>query len=313
MGLSRPCVLCTYSIVGRVGKYLFVWPLPGLVTLEAALNDNQRVASNLQEGLPVYHRRALIRQLVFKFGRILTKTNLATLREFFLVATGDQLANLTTAEKELDQRQREALEMEDVDLVVDLRELKKLHCNTFSVFWEKMKVYVDESTSVHERRHGTVTYIAKAISVRDLVQEVAKICPGHPVPTEQWVRLQFCPRDPRSKTAVKYRSQFNVKMMLQKRQFRHHHVDAHYCAALFRYIKEYAIQVRDLAFFVSLDDKHRIQVGEPNNPVAAAERGRRVLVAGNETFKVAYRDFTKFSIVPSVSFIVKIPETKESS
>ena len=112
------------------------------------------------------------------------------------MATGDQSANLTTAEEEPDQRLREALEMEDADLVVDLRESNKLHCNKFSVFWEKMKVYLDESTSVHERKHGTVTYMTKAISVRDLVQEAAEMRPGHPVPTEQRVRLQFCPRNP---------------------------------------------------------------------------------------------------------------------
>ena len=102
-------------------------------------------------------------------------------------------------------------------------------------------------------------------------------------------------------------------MMVQKRQFRHHYVDAHYCATLFPYIKEYAIQVRDVAFFVSLDDKHFIKVGEPNNPIAAAERGRQVLVAGHETFEVADHDFTKFSVVPSVSFIVQIPEAMEFS
>ena len=101
--------------------------------------------------------------------------------------------------------------------------------------------------------------------------------------------------------------------MVQKRQFRHHHVDAHYCAALFRYMREFAISVQDLAVFVSLDDKHRIKIGEPNYPVAAAERGRRVLVGPNETFEVADHDFTKFSVVSSVSFVIKIPETVEGS
>ena len=75
-------------------------------------------------------------------------------------------------------------------------------------------------------------------------------------------------------------------MMVQRRQFRQTHVDAHYCAAMFRYIREFAIRFHDLAIFVSLDDKHRIKVGEPNYPVAAAERGRRVLVGQNETFEV---------------------------
>ena len=102
-------------------------------------------------------------------------------------------------------------------------------------------------------------------------------------------------------------------MMVQKRQFRHHHADTHYCAALFRYMREYAIQVRDLAVFVSLDDKHRIKVGEPNFPALAAERGRRVLVGAHVTFEVADHDFTKFSIIPSVSLIVQIPETIDSS
>jgi len=54
--------------------------------------------------------------------------------------------------------------------------------------------------------------------------------------------------------------------MVQKRQFRHKHVDAHYCAAISRYMREYALLVRDLAIFVSLDDKHRIKVGEPGYP-----------------------------------------------
>ena len=53
-------------------------------------------------------------------------------------------------------------------------------------------------------------------------------------------------------------------MMVQKRQFRQTHVDAHYCAAMFCYMRKFAIRFRDLAIFVSLDDKHRIKVGEPN-------------------------------------------------
>ena len=63
-------------------------------------------------------------------------------------------------------------------------------------------------------------------------------------------------------------------------------------------MREFAISVQDLAVFVSLNDKHRIKIGEPNYPVAAAERGRRVLVGPNETFEVADHDFTKFQSFP---------------
>ena len=61
------------------------------------------------------------------------------------------------------------------------------------------------------------------------------MCPlGTPIPSVQWVRLQFCPRHPRAKVATLYRSRFKVKMMVQKRLFRQDHVDQHYCAAIFR-------------------------------------------------------------------------------
>ena len=94
----------------------------------------------------------------------------------------EQSASLTTAEEELDERLCEALEMEDPDLIIDLRELNKGHSSKFAVFWEKMRVYLNEASAVHERQHGEITYMAKAISVRDLIAEVAKMCPGEPVP-----------------------------------------------------------------------------------------------------------------------------------
>ena len=38
--------------------------------------------------------------------------------------------------------------------------------------------------------------------------------------------------------------------------------------------------------------------------VAAAERGRKVMVSIDSSFEVADHDFTRFSIVPSVSFFI---------
>lgn len=60
--------------------------------------------------------------------------------------------------EELNERLCEALEMEDPDLMVDLRELNKGRIDKFTVFWEKMKVYLNESSAVDERRHGEITY-----------------------------------------------------------------------------------------------------------------------------------------------------------
>jgi len=58
----------------------------------------------------------------------------------------------------------------------------------------------------------------------------------------------------------------------------------------------------------SVDGKHCLKVGEPGFPMAAAEQGRKVLVRAGITFEVDDPDFTKFSILPSVSLFIDIPE-----
>ena len=59
---------------------------------------------------------------------------------------------------------------------------------------------------------------------------------------------------------------------IQPRQLRKWHEDAHYCAALFRYLKEFSIRFKDNVDLVFMDDKHRCKVGEPGMPVAAIDR-----------------------------------------
>ena len=156
--------------------------------------------------------------------------------------------------------------------------------------------------------------MAKAISIRDLIEQVTKVCPENsPIPSESWVRLNFCPRNPHSRVAKKYTSRLEAKHMVQKRQFRNYHPDAHFCAALFRYMQDYAIKFRDISLFVCIDDKHRIKVGEPSFPVAAVERGKEVIVSLHETLTVGDHDFCKFSLIPGVVLIVDIPHDMEGS
>ena len=50
-------------------------------------------------------------------------------------------------------------------------------------------------------------------------------------------------------------------------------------------MREYAIKVKEHCLFVCLDDKHRLKIGEPGCPVAAMERGKRVLVKKGTVLK----------------------------
>ena len=69
------------------------------------------------------------------------------------------------------------------------------------------------------------------------------------------------------------------------------------------------MKFRNITNLVFLDDKHRCKVGEPGFPVAAVERGKKVVVSKDSTFAVADHDFTKTGIIPSVIMISDIPES----
>jgi hypothetical protein len=81
--------------------------------------------------------------------------------------------------------------------------------------------------------------------------------------------------------------------MVQFRQLRSQHVDSHYAAAGFKYLREFCVKFQPFCTFLSLDDKHQIKVGEPGYPVAAVERGRQVLVSRDQVFSVGDHDFKK--------------------
>ncbi len=246
--------------------------MPGNFCDEAALTENQKVIEKLKRDLPVYHTRAMKKEFMSTFGRFTATTKPFVLRSIYRELTGDASGASTTSEAAIDERLKEAMSHEDIDIIVDLREENEWRTGKYDTFWTKCTEFLQECTAVPDRRHGDVSFMAKAISTRDLISQVSQRCPeGCPIPSEKRVNLNFCPRNPRAKSSAHYSGRLQAKRMVQKRLFRKSHPDEHYCAALFRYEREFAVKFRDLTNFICIDDKHRVKVGEPGFPVAAAE------------------------------------------
>ena len=282
--------------------------------MQAALSENERVIQSIKGQLPHYHTRSMRQDFINMYGRLTPSTPPYVLRDIYKALTKDQCASCTTNQKEIDMRIKEALESEDADIIVDLREFNGRSTDRYKVFWEICETYLNECTAVHDRRHDSVVFMAKAISVRDLIIQVQQRCPdGTPIPSESWVCFNFCPQNPREKVARFYCGRLGAKRMVQKRLMRKDHPDSHYAAALFRYEREFAIKHRTECMFFCIDDKHKIKCGEPGFPVAAAERGRQVIVSANKIIAAGDHDFTKFSLVPSVILNVDIPESLEGT
>ena len=308
-GCKFPVVIVTHSSGNNAGNVHFAWRVSSTEPLEAIMDRSQKVIKEIKPRFPVFHTRAMRTEMFTKFGLVSPNVKPAVLRHFYRSLTGDMSSANDSSEAEIDERVLEVLSMEpeDSQTVFDLREVRTSHNVTkFDVFWEEAAKFIEEDvgTAVDDRRHGTVTHLAKAVSIRDFREQVKTRVPdGTPIPSEEWLRLQFWPKSKKTRTALQHTGRLNVKYMVQQRQFRKSHPDEHYAAAIFRYIREFAIMHKEISTFACLDDKHKIKIGEPGFPVAAVERGKRVLVKVGSSFEVGDHDFTKFGMVPSVTLV----------
>ena len=65
------------------------------------------------------------------------------------------------------------IEMEDADIVMDLRAHNEGRRGQYDIFWSECQKFLQESvgTAVDDRRHCLVTHLAQAISARDLLEQ----------------------------------------------------------------------------------------------------------------------------------------------
>ena len=314
-GLGVPCVLYVHHVGGQRSNMNFVWTIDDEKEhLPKIIKKCIEIGQAIQEKVPTYQRRITKKAFKERYGNVASKV---ALRTIFEELTDDHSTPENLTSKEINDRFKEALNSEDPGILVDLRQQPPDHKkDTYKVFFDAAASYIQEDVgvAVQERRHGNQLYLAKAVSFKALHKTIkGRVPEGTPIPSIKWLRYQAQPRYPNSKTAKLYHGRFNIKMMVQKRQVRSKHVDAHYCAAAWRYLREYAIKNRDMCTLVSMDDKHKIKVGEPGYPLAAAERGKQVIVAENEVMAVGDHDFSKSTLTPSVNFIIDVPGSIEES
>ena len=309
-GVSVPLIQVTYAPSSNIGNLMWVWHTD-VCDINSALQSSQPIIENLKKDIPQYHSRAMRRAAFEKFGLVIKTTKKSALRYLYKDLLGDSSASANLEESEIDARVDTFFELEEPSLIYDLREHYKGNQSKFDVFWQRAKEYLEEDvgTAVDDRRHSTIVHMAKAISVRDLREKVKERCPpGTLVPSDEWIRLQFAPSCVSSHTALQYTGKLQVCHKVQQRQWRKQHEDSHYAACIYCYQREYAVQMQQQCVFVCIDDKHRVKIGEPNCPVASAERGRQVIVGTQSSFQAVDHDFTKFSIISSVVLINDIPE-----
>eukprot|EP00951_Prasinocladus_malaysianus_P022981 scaffold194114_cov19-Prasinocladus_malaysianus.AAC.1 len=163
-----------------------------------------------------------------------------------------------------------------------------------------------------------------AISIRSLIETVTDAlrekhghdleAKGIRIPSESWVALQFCPKNPLATKALAHTGMLNLQHKLQQRTLRSISIDAHYCNALFKYMKEYGVllatNIQCGVVFASMDDKAKVSIGEPHLAIALTSRGKASIVPHDDsgtTYNAAGdHDFKRVNFTPSVTLIKEV-------
>jgi hypothetical protein len=314
---------------GNHGKLFFAWSVPH-ATEQRSHDRGTKNAFAIVKDLPMYVSRAVRSAASALFNSLPTKFGAGERDKLFTFLTGDSSAPDHAADKELRLRLDEFLAYGDPDLVLDYRVCNGNAANPkLSAFWDELDSWVVEvcGDTVHERRHGdpNVSFLPAAISIPDLVSTISdRLKAKHPgedlpskgimIPSDRWVALQFLPRRPGSHSALFHTGRFKLQYKVQTRQLHHAHEDAHYQSAQIKLQRSFALKYRNYVLYVCLDDKHKIDVGEPGTPVETGARQHHAAIAGSkQELTASDHSFHTASLTPSGVLVTEIPEQLSDS
>ncbi|CAG8754069.1 9900_t:CDS:2, partial [Racocetra fulgida] len=99
---------------------------------------------------------------------------------------------------------------------------------------------------------------------------------------------------------------------VQARQLRKSHPDAHYCRAIFKYFRHFAVKFKEHTALIFADDKHKVPIGE-DVATSTGVRNKSVAIPISAILNASDHDFTKLSLTPSVMLLATIPEEPTDS
>ncbi|POG58110.1 hypothetical protein GLOIN_2v1848933 [Rhizophagus irregularis DAOM 181602=DAOM 197198] len=205
------------------GNYLgtinYVWRI--LENEEQNETLKARMLARINKELPHYFTRQMRKNVLNKYSYI-RKVTPAVLRMLHFDLTGNAAVTSDAISHDVEKRLRLMLSLADPNIIFDLRTNNGFKGTKFNVFWDEMDAYFNEQNllAVDERRHGTILYMPLALSVRDLREIITgrlKINYNDPlpstiyIPSDEWIRLQFCPTNATTTRSMHHTSQFNVK------------------------------------------------------------------------------------------------------
>lgn len=243
VGISLPFPVCVYKI--KTKSVAFIWKIDEKENSTTIEKKNLEIVGSIDSNLPTYHTRAMKNKAIalFKNTKKWSKEKITSL---YNIITGGETADRVESMNTIEEKIISGMEIEHI---FDEEEIEYFERKgKFTNFWTSVDSLIQEYTTPHERRHGSLTYVSPlAPSLRALMdmscEKMAKLFPGDKnniVPSFEWFRRQFTPRNIYSRIASTYTGRFNATYGLQQRLLRKSHPDQHYGAKQLCYFKEHA-------------------------------------------------------------------------
>ncbi|POG73513.1 hypothetical protein GLOIN_2v1772386 [Rhizophagus irregularis DAOM 181602=DAOM 197198] len=258
--------------------------LPDIIEFSNKTKESQALLK-VHELLPKYSTQQIRKNVVNKYS-LYTRLSPAILCTLYQDLIGDASNSPNLISQEMQECIRLMYETQDPNIIFDLQKNGGFKGTKFDEFWDEIDYYFNKIIpAVHERRHTTMMFMPVAISIRELHENIIE-------------RLQ---------TKHDEETFSKISIPIQSRLLRKSHPDSHYCAALFRYTRLFAIKFRKFACFISADDKHKVPVGEIVE-TSTGVRNKATLASLGTELTSCDHDFTKLSVTLSISLFCEIPK-----
>lgn len=223
------------------------------------------------------------------------------------------------------ERFEEAVMSGDADYVYDMRYFNGREIK-YKEFLEEFRVAVQEYMVEDRGRHDTqydgtvVSKVSFGFSLRQMFRSVCDKVreknPNCPLPTSEGMVSRYL--IPRTKAAAESacRSEplIPLKLAMQQKIIDKPNVDAHYNAALYKYIRSFAVELGpDLVCMVGWDDKTGVDVGEPEQPTVATQHAGKSWVHADSPVGEGQHSFHKTNLTPSVRLVHEIGDSIDAS
>ena len=226
---------------------------------------------------------------------------------------------------DVQKRFEEAFMSCDPDFVYDLRFFngREVKFKEFlSEFRAAVEEYMVEDRGRHEEKYGdtVISRVSCGFSLKSVFEEVCQKVhaknPNCPLPkSEKFLTRYLIPRTKAAAESVSTSEPLiPLKLAMQQKVIEKPNCDAYYNAALFKYIRAFAVELgNDKVTMIGWDDKAGVDVGEPDQPTAATQNPGKSWMHSEKTVGEGQHSFHKTNLTPSVRLIHELPEDMDGS